>query len=376
MIARFTLPLCLPQTFSNIVDLDLCFYADRSLSNIPVDEFTVSFAYDYLLDCNETDDCFRFAEWWKAGRHFVRQIPIPFISTTGIFSLEVFNDDGKSLCKGSILEWTEGIEKGEISICCSPRLTQQLDLTYNNNDTNYYTHKFSKVGNMSVAYWQTILSEYFEYFWNRVKKDTEIAQSGGFDINFQSNEKKQYKYMAEIICNAVNPKASGQYYIQIKNHKATGNSFRNFLKELSKILMSRLEYNESTNTFNILSFDTDPVVIDGYIKTVKWNPNIDIEEFEPFVKSIEIFNSSGTKVCSVFNDIKNIVVNNLSLLGSDTEYEIWGSLPETTPTDELFLLKTGMKISLNNKIYTIIDISYEYETIDTIKAFTATCVRK
>jgi hypothetical protein len=352
-------------SFSNIVDMDLSFYSDIFLSNIPVNEFKVSFSYDHLLSAPDDNPSKVFAQWVKG------LLQSSGLRTTIIW---VIDTNGQTLAEGNIFEWSELLREGMFQFVCTPKLTQQIYLTYNNNDTDYWTSGLQNRSDLlNISFLNHRWREYFTYFFGRVKRDTDVAKPGGFDIDFGPSEGPgetllaQYTHLSQAIVDSINASniADGRYFLRVTNHAARGNSFKNFIKELSKLLMSRLVYRHETNIFEIQSSVTgDPIAVKGYVSAISLNTRQSID-FNNFINEVSLRNTRNQKVMTI--NIEEAVRSRLIMLAQHEEYSIWGYANT--------LLVPGNTISLGSVLYIIKDIKYETETLDSIKSFNAICTK-
>ena len=99
-----------------------------------------------------------------------------------------------------------------------------------------------------------------------------------------------------------------------------------------------------------------------------------------------IFNSvilrilpGGGTVANITNAVRNPILQRLDHLSQHELYKIWGYTIKVDYTGALLPVAQkvipGQTISLNDSNYFVKEISYETETLDTIKSFNATCIK-
>jgi len=65
--------------------------------------------------------------------------------------------------------------------------------------------------------------------------------------------------------------------------------------------------------------------------------------------------------------IKQSIEARTKTLSPNVAYEIWGYAKQT--------FSTGQILTLDNVYYIVLEVAFEYETLDYIKSFTALCIK-
>jgi hypothetical protein len=145
------------------------------------------------------------------------------------------------------------------------------------------------------------------------------------------------------------------------------------LSDLSKLTQSKVI---CSNGIHFI-LGTHPVNITGYVQSINSNNDkIDIAEdrlldFVHLQILINNWTTIGTYAFEIKRNRDNWMENQIR---PRTEYHIWGyANPNANITTGI--LQAGHLIRLDNQTYKIKEISYESETMQSIKSFEAVCIR-
>jgi hypothetical protein len=147
------------------------------------------------------------------------------------------------------------------------------------------------------------------------------------------------------------------------------------LSDLSKYTQTKIV---CQNGIRFLSGMT-PVNINGFVQSVNSNSTATDFEQDRLIESIilqrKLSNNSWQNFAVYTNDIRGTRDRWLqSQTRPRTEYNIWGYANSNTHVPA-GVLQAGYLIKLNNETFKIKDISYESETMHTLKSFVAVCIK-
>ena len=373
--------------FENIVSSDVSFYDNIFWSRPGYADFNLTFAFDPIKkNTYPNDSVGKFSKWW----HSLNKNYMPSMS------IELYDGiSSDAIAKGYLYDWEENTEDYEVKFTCIDELKDILDVQVSRNalikssehieavkqptgPTNPPEGGVPPIVPPPISYQSTInefLWSVINEYWNSIRGDApELAKPMGFPPF--SSPLGILVYLSNPIDQKLQTQSSGTFLIQFKLMKITNLERKEVLSDLSKWTRSKIV---CQNGIKFLS-GTTPVHITGYIKSVNAdNSTVEIQQ-DRLLESLILYKgtklNNGTWSWTNFHNFTNEVRNarNSWLSGQTrprTEYHIWGYANQ----DYKGILQAGHEIKLASETFKIKEISYESETMHSIKSFEAVCIK-
>jgi len=368
--------------FTNIVDNDIGYYDDRFFSRIGYADFSITFAYDPTP--NSSLPTPNFSQWWQSlNKNAMPPIYVDLVSGNDV------------MASGRLTEWTEDRDACELEWTCIDETGLKLNAPVEDTSQSFFPSIYSPhiaaleqppgpgnppggddtppifpPGTPFITY-APQLREFFwaaiNQWWNAHRGDCPpLTRPYPFPY-----ELFQMDSLVRHINAYLQTRSNLTFRVAITFKNIDNLSCKEALSYLSKLTQSKIICKDGIHFFS----STAPTTITGYITSINNAPAINDIDDDKIIESVMLQNPiySGDDISFWINykdftgDILKIRNDRLQTqMMPRTEYHIWGYAP--TP------LTSGDRITLDGQSYTIKDISYEPETMHTIRSFEAVCV--
>jgi hypothetical protein len=357
MRAVFDTPvMTLGAVRDNIINIDISMYDEVMLSSLSIPHFKVTFPYSFGFGLGSAglSSVNSFDNWWG----YIKTLPQQWIKE---IEVSLIDNHGTTIADGKIIEYTENRESFELEIVCVRDIG--LELTVSANVSRNQNRDIRLSNNITGATFHPLFLDWFNDMWS-------IVMGGGFRYELSSS--RLIRDLASVLCMSIisssDSIATGNYFFKFE-YRFNGTR-RTFLSYLAQILRAKIVYDFANEIFRIFPFseyEDDPVVVTGYVISESWDhAEQHLDNFTHFTL-INAFNNNGQKLGEWQNGLNSFIKNRLSDFVYFRQFEIWGYANQ--------MLFSGQSIRLTGIDYYIKDISYEYETLNDMKTFKATCIR-
>jgi len=387
MYARVTLsdnafyPEPVTFIFDNIVDADISYYDDRFFSRIGYADFSLTFAYDHFARDGHDDPVSKFSHWW----HSLDKDNIPLIYVEAVTGIGV-------LARGQLTEWVEDLETCELEWTCIDLIGSKLDKQVTAPALTIYSPEIEvqeqpsgpgnppgdsgfppifPPGTPFISY----APQLREFFWSAINQwwgvfrgdcpaltrpwafPYELFQMDSFVIHINAH---------------LQTLSSGTYRVAITFKKLENVSRKEALSQLSKLTQHKITCQDGIH----IGVPSNTTPITGYIANINNAPAINDIDEDIIIERVTLQSPITSSGVIIYWRDDLYVTSNILKIRNDrllekmkpcTEYHIWGYAPNS--------LTSGNRIILDGQTYTIKDISYESETMHTIRSFETVCVK-
>ena len=379
--------------FYNIADCDVSFYDNLFWSRPGYADFTLTFAYDPILkNPNLTDSITKFSKWWKAfDKNYIPRIIVEFYDGT----------NAEAIAKGYLFDWEEDREEREIVFTCIDELKDILDeqvsrTAFTKNSPDIIAVKqptgpdeppgggddlppINPPGTPTISY----MRELTDFFWDAVNEWWNSFRGSAPTFVKPPTMPPPLPTPMVFSCFAldINERlqqlSSGTFRVQIKFKALSNIERKEVLSDISKYVRAKLVCKNGIRFI----YDNTYTNVKGFVQSV--NSNNTTAEIDPdrIIDSILLqqlqTDSEGntwwqsTNYTAPIKQKRDIWLR--SQIRPRTEYNIWGYAENIN--NFAGVLQSGYSIRLGSELFKIKEISYESETMHTIKSFEAVCIK-
>ena len=372
--------------YTNITNVDLQYYDNFLLVKSIFPEFKVSLAWDHLNPCSDGNisdpNPKQFANWWSQNKG---EIINTLKTNTRCVVVELFDKNNLKLAEGDLLEFEEKYTAFEIELTVIPRFQDLFDRTIT-IDKNNNTRKW-QIYASQITDRYSIFLRYFSGIPGQIFLPIPFVSGWGVTKNGKGVPVLE---MSENIANHASNYLSLVYRneqwsaeVELNNGRYT---FEEVLMELALLYGVRAGYDFVRNhaRFTMLNYNDSYTLVKGYLISENYSSEIKELPRRKLFKSHKLSRGALLTYYSTSfssNWLDPFINNSLIFLRQPMTYEIWGFSVSNEGESTGAMLTPGQRIILNDEPsvldnkYIIKEISYETETLDSIKSFKAVCVR-
>jgi len=384
MLARITVGQN-TYNFSNIVETDVSFYDDPFWSRPGYADFKLKFAYDPIKKTTYPDDDIgRFSQWWHSlNKNATPRICVEFISGT------------QTIASGYVFNWEENREDFEVEFTCIDVITDLLDEQVTKSALTITSETITAVeqppgpgnppGNGDLPPiippglpTHSYMPELKEFFWSAINEWWDSFRGDTPALTRPPSLPPIFPELSimSIFASPINTKLqsvnSGTFRVLIKFKQLSNLERKEVLSDLSKFTQKKIV---CSNGIHFL-MGINPVAITGYIQSINPDKSTVQIDADRILESV-ILQVPGPfgwyNLVDYTTTIKNTRDNWLrDQIRPRTEYHIWGYNPNLASA---VVLQSGYTIRLDGENFKIKEVSYESETMNSIKSFEAVCVK-
>ena len=322
----------------NIVDLDLSCYDNLLVSRSVNPEFKVTFTFYYQKPES-------FENWWENA------------FTSDGLKIKIYDNQDTLLAQGIVFAWVENRESFELEITCTPNLLEDLEKSVEKVNFNN-TISFPGSGNM-----RDLLCEQVAKVLYKMTKEA-LGQKIGCPDPYAFHSALQ-----PVFQNVGTDDLAYSKYILYKTASLAGFTKKDILVQMALLLDWKLAYDIDTSSFIIDNHEHETIALkEGYIKSRK-NLTEKMYSYKTIFSMLKLTDIKGKRLDQkdMIQKIKQRIEDRAKALSPNVAYEIWGYAEKT--------FSTGQILALDNEYYKVLEVAFEYETLDHIKSFTALCIK-